>query len=190
MASAAEAKTKPRALAKRARWPKLARGLRRAGELATRAMGPIPLTPLGVLVLGGCAWAFFGFGLGRLDLVLLVLGAAGLGVGAVAMLTTILAAVLTWRWHRRTDRSGGAPGDEGEQGARSIDVECGYAVATGFWLPRLRGCLLDIRWPGSSPRPRSASRLKAGGCARRCSRPAAARSPRSSASSRSATSSA
>lgn len=152
MASAAEAKANPRALAKPARWPKLARGLRRAGELATRAMGPIPLTPLGVVVLSGCAWAFFGFGLGRLDLVLLVLGAAGLGVGAVAMLTTVVAAVLTWRWHRRTDRSGGAPGDEGEQGARSIDVECGYAVATGFWLPRLRGLpFVDIRWRWLEP---------------------------------------
>ncbi len=90
-----------------------------------RATGLIPLTWLGLVVLAGSAWALLDFGLGRIDLVLLVIGAVGLGIGVVSLLATLLAAGLLGLRHRR--KSNDSP----------IDIECGYPVPTGFTLPRM-----------------------------------------------------
>jgi len=110
----------------------------------TRAMGPFPLTPLGLLVLGGCAFALLEYGIERIDLVLLVIGAVGLGIGAFGLLATITAALILWVRQRRRARSG--------QGESGLDVECGYPVPTGFWLPRLRYVpFIAIRWRWLEP---------------------------------------
>ncbi|MCA9681450.1 MAG: DUF58 domain-containing protein [Myxococcales bacterium] len=109
----------------------------------TRAMGPFPLTPLGLLILAGCSWAFFTYGLGRIDLVLLVIGAAGLGVGAVGLLATSIAALYLWLRQRKAGAG---------TSAGNLDVECGYPVPTGFMLPRLRWLpFVGISWRWIEP---------------------------------------
>jgi hypothetical protein len=95
----------------------------------TRASGPFPITPLGL------------YGFGRLDLVLLVIGAVGVGLAAFGLLATIFGALLSWLRHRRR-----APTDS------SLDIECGYPVPTGFSMPRLRWLpFIAIRWRWLEP---------------------------------------
>lgn len=120
MASAAEQR-------KRRRRPKtrLGKAWARVRGFFDRAAGLFPLTWLGVVILAGCAWAFFDYGLEQIDLILLVIGAVGLGIGVIALLATLLAAGLVGLRHRR--KSSDAP----------IDIECGYPVPTGFTLPRM-----------------------------------------------------
>jgi hypothetical protein len=110
----------------------------------TRAMGPFPLTPLGLLILAASAYALIAYGLQRIDLILLVIGAVGLGIGAFGLLATILAALILWVRVRRRGRSGEREG--------ALDVECGYPVPTGFWLPRLRWLpFIAITWRWLEP---------------------------------------
>ena len=90
------------------------RFLRRAREM-------FPLTFLGLIVLGGCSLALFYYGLHRLDLVLLVVGAVGLVVGLLGFLATTITAIVLWSSLRRR---GPATGE--------IRLECGYPVDTGF----------------------------------------------------------
>jgi hypothetical protein len=118
--------TKP-SRTRRPRKPKtrLGRAWKSTRELFNRVVGLIPVTWLGLLVLAGCALALFDYGLGRIDLVLLVIGAVGIGIGVVALLATLLGAALIGLRHRR--KSGEAP----------VDIECGYPVPTGFTLPRM-----------------------------------------------------
>ncbi len=135
---------------------KRARGQSRASRgwgavkaLMTRAVGPFPLTPLGIILLLGCGWAFFGYGLKQLDLVLLVIGGAGLGAGVVGLLATLTATLVIWLGERKRRREQGAqPGG----GAPALDVECGFPVSTGFSLPRLRGLpFVGISWRWLEP---------------------------------------
>ncbi|MFV8753854.1 DUF58 domain-containing protein [Nannocystaceae bacterium ST9] len=123
---ASKTESRPRARA-RSRKPKtrLGKAWARGREFLSRAIGVFPLTWLGLLITAGCAWALFDFGLARIDLVLLVIGAVGLGIGVVALLATLLTAALLGLRHRR--KSSEAP----------IDIECGYPVPTGFTLPRM-----------------------------------------------------
>lgn len=124
MASKTERASKPR---RRARFPRAAKAWAKLRGGLDRVVGLFPLTWLGMLVLAGCAWALFDFGLGRIDLILLVVGAVGLGVGVVALLATLLAALLLGLRGRRRGQVNESP----------IDLECGYPVPTGFVLPRL-----------------------------------------------------
>lgn len=129
----------------RSRKPKtrLGRAWKTTRELFGRAVGVIPLTWLGLLVLAGCAWALFDYGLDQIDLVLLVIGAVGLGIGVVALLATLLAAGLIGLRHRR--KSSEAP----------IDIECGYPVPTGFTLPRLWWMpFVSVTWTWLEPEAR------------------------------------
>jgi hypothetical protein len=123
---------------------KLTRAWDAAKRLMTRAMGPFPLTPLGLLVLGACGYALLEYGFERLDLVLLVIGAVGLGIGVFGLLATIAAALILFVRHRRRVKEGlSEPG---------LDVECGYPVPTGFWLPRLRLIpFISITWRWLDP---------------------------------------
>jgi len=110
----------------------------------TRAMGPFPITPLGLLVLGACAYALLEYGLERIDLVLLVIGAVGLGVGGFGLVATIVAALILKLDERRRSKSGAS-----EAG---LDIECGYPVPTGFSLPRLRWLpFIAISWRWLEP---------------------------------------
>lgn len=110
----------------------------------TRALGPFPLTPLGILVLGASAYALFEYGLSRIDLVLLVIGAVGLGIGAFGLIATVIAALILYSRERRRIKE-----SHGEAG---LDVECGYPVPTGFSLPRLRFIpFIAITWRWLEP---------------------------------------
>ena len=72
------------------------------GPKLARARDLFPLTLLGVLVAGGGALAMFVYGIGRLDLVLLVLGIVALGLAAISLvLTSATAIVLYFRLKRR-----------------------------------------------------------------------------------------
>ncbi|MFO7566739.1 MAG: DUF58 domain-containing protein [Enhygromyxa sp.] len=136
--------TRPAKLLSRRRNTKLARAWDASKRFMTRAMGPFPLTPLGLLVLGGCAYALLEYGIERIDLVLLVIGAVGLGVGAFGLLATVTAALILWLRERRRAKAGSA-----EAG---LDVECGYPVPTGYWLPRLRWIpFISISWRWLEP---------------------------------------
>jgi hypothetical protein len=107
----------------------------------TRASGPFPITPLGLLVGGASGYALVEYGFGRLDLVLLVIGAVGVGLAAFGLLATIFGALISWLRHRRRP-----PTDS------SLDIECGYPVPTGFALPRLRWLpFIAIRWRWLDP---------------------------------------
>ncbi|PRQ04634.1 hypothetical protein ENSA5_06390 [Enhygromyxa salina] len=111
----------------------------------TRALGPFPITPLGLLVGLGCGYALVEYGFGRIDLVLLVIGAVGLGVAAFGLLATTAGALILWLHHRKRGQAKDA--SEG-----SLDVECGYPVPTGFWLPRLRALpFVSISWRWITP---------------------------------------
>ncbi len=128
----------------RRRNAKLARAWAAGKRFMTRAMGPFPLTPLGLLVLGACLYALLEYGLGRIDLVLLVIGAVGLGLGVFGLLATITAALILWLRQRRRSKAGQTDG--------SLDVECGYPVPTGFSLPRLRWIpFIAISWRWLEP---------------------------------------
>ncbi len=110
----------------------------------TRASGPFPITPLGLLVGGASGYALVEYGIGRLDLVLLVIGAVGVGLAVFGLLATILGALLSWRCHRRRASTDGSMG--------SLDIECGDPVPTGFSLPRLRWLpFIAIRWRWLDP---------------------------------------
>ena len=110
----------------------------------TRALGPVPITPLGLIVVAGSGHALVNYGLERIDLVLLVIGAVGLGLVCAGLLSTLLGALLLWRHNRRRARA--------SEGAAAIDVECGYPVPTGYWLPRLRALpFIAIRWRWLDP---------------------------------------
>lgn len=106
----------------------------------TRAMGPFPITPLGLLVLLGCGHALINYGFGRIDLVLLVVGAVGVGLALVGLLATLTGALVLWLRQRKRAAEG------------SLDVECGYPVPTGFWLPRLRWLpFVSVSWRWLEP---------------------------------------
>ncbi|KIG19209.1 hypothetical protein DB30_04674 [Enhygromyxa salina] len=106
----------------------------------TRAMGPFPITPLGLLVTLGCAHALINYGFGQIDLVLLVVGAVGVGIAALGLLATLTGALVLWLRQRNRPAEG------------SLDVECGYPVATGYWLPRLRWLpFVAISWRWLEP---------------------------------------
>lgn len=89
-------------------------------ESLRRLRDGFPLTPGGVLVLGLSAVALWRFGLGRGDLVLFVVGGAGLLVGSAALLTTCIAAIVIWRLLDRA--APGAP----------LELEGGRVGPTGF----------------------------------------------------------
>ena len=134
---------------RRHRLPAFARAWATSKRLLTRAAGPFPITPLGLIVLGASGYALVEYGLERIDLVLLVIGAVGLGLGLFGLLSTVIAAIyLRVREHRRSKAPPGAQGS----GEGPLDVECGYPVPTGFWLPRLRGIpFIAIRWRWLEP---------------------------------------
>lgn len=112
----------------------------RAREFARTARDLFPLTPLGLLVLSGCALALVRYGIRRTDLVLLVVGSVGLAVGAITVLGASLSALALWLRLRRAPQ--GAP----------LKLECGFAARTGFSLPSLWFVpFVKLSWRWSSP---------------------------------------
>ena len=87
------------------------------------------------------AIALLGFGIARLDLVLLVLGYGGAAIVAFATLIVSLSAVFLKLRLRRMRFSGGAQ-----------RLETGAPCRTGFWLPSMRWVpLLQVRWQWTHP---------------------------------------
>jgi hypothetical protein len=114
--------------ARRARLRAKLRGAWRATRAgARRAADLVPLTPLGALVLPAAALGMWFYGVRRIDLVFLVVGGVTLAVGALAILSVVIAAIGLRLWLRRT---------RAEEGATS-ELECGYPTRTGFTLPTL-----------------------------------------------------
>ena len=114
--------------------------LRRVAVLVRRATDVFPFTALGVLVVAGCGWALARYGIRHIDLLLLVVGAVGVALGAAALLsTTSTALVLRFRK--------GAARDED-----ALRLECGYAARTGFSMSSLWFVpFVKIRWNWATP---------------------------------------
>jgi hypothetical protein len=93
-----------------------------------------------VVVLAGCGLALLYYGLRRIDLVLLVVGAVGVVVGLLALFLTVTAAAMVWLRFR-----GASSGD-------GLSVECGFPARTGFRLPRPWYLpLVDVGWRWEQP---------------------------------------
>ena len=92
----------------------------RVRAFVARVRDLFPLTLLGVLVGAGSAWALFHWGLGRIDLLLLVIGIVGLGLVALCTLLSVVTAVLIFFRFRKRES------DE------ALKLECGFAGRTGF----------------------------------------------------------
>ncbi len=101
-----------------------------------------PFTWVGGLIVAASAVALFHYGLGRIDLILLGVGAVGLGVGALSLLLTVLAAVLCRRAARKLENST----------VEHRSLECGYWAATGFSIPSFWYLpFVSVRWSWEEP---------------------------------------
>lgn len=101
---------------------KLASRLRAIGR---KAVDLFPFTPLGLLVLAIAAYALFAVGIERSDLILLVMGAVALAVGALTLLAVVLTALGLWLRLRKV-----RDGDK-------LNMECGFSTRSGFSLSSL-----------------------------------------------------
>lgn len=120
------------------------RGFRRLKRAARRVIDVFPLTPLGLVVLGGAGLSIVAVGRPRTDLILLVLGGTALALGALALALTSLTAAGLWLSLRLRER-------EREREAM-LHLECGFPSRTGFSMPALRPLLIvSIRWSWVSP---------------------------------------
>src|SRR5215213_8317858 len=70
-------------------------------RLVARGVDLFPLTGLGLLVVAAAAVALFVYGLGRLDLVLLVVGAAFVGLTALGLFAVVITSLVLWLHLRR-----------------------------------------------------------------------------------------
>ncbi len=108
--------------------------------LAKRAVDLFPFTPLGLLLLAGSAISLVSYGIRRIDLVLLVMGAVGLALGALALLFSTVTALVMWRALRN------------RQGGEALRLECGYATRTGFSVSNLWYVpMVKLRWTWVAP---------------------------------------
>jgi hypothetical protein len=99
--------------------------------------GLFPLTWAGILVAAGSAWAMRGLGLGRQDLILLIVGLVGLAVVIWSTLATMLGAgVVAWRGRSVPPMP-------------AMELECGvrrsvpFSLPSLWWLPFVE---VDWRW--------------------------------------------
>ncbi len=114
--------------------------IRRGSSVLRRGVDAFPLTGLGLVLLAGSGWAMVHYGIRRIDLLLLVVGAVGLALGAVATLTTAVTAVVLWYKGRRRREE------------ESLKLECGYAARTGFSLSNLWFVpFVRVGWNWESP---------------------------------------
>lgn len=99
-----------------------------------------PVTLTGAVVTAGCLVATYHFGFGKLDLLLLALGIAGVSLVASSALMVAIGVLVVWLRARK------------QQERPPLRLECGHAMATGFrlggarWLP-----LVEITWKWVAP---------------------------------------
>lgn len=102
-----------------------------------QAHGLFPMTRAGVLVAAGSAWAMRGLGMGRQDLILLIVGLVGLAVVVWSVLATVLGAAVVALRGRSV-----AP-------MPAMELECGvrrsveFALPSLWWLPFVE---VDWQW--------------------------------------------
>jgi uncharacterized protein (DUF58 family) len=110
-----------------------------------------PLTPRGLALVVGAALLVVRWGLGRGDLLLLVAGAVGLALGALALLLVVGGSIRTW-WSLR-----------GLPALGPLEVEVGRPADTGFSLPALSWWpLLEVRWSIEEPAGEARTRREGG----------------------------
>ena len=101
------------------------RALQRVRAVVRRVLDLFPFTALGLLVLGASAYSLFEVGLKRADLILLIIGAMGLGMGAIALLATSFTALGLWLQLRKVG------------GGDKLGMECGFSTRSGFSVSTL-----------------------------------------------------
>jgi Protein of unknown function DUF58 len=112
----------------------------RLGPILRRVLDAFPITPAGLVVLGGAGISLGYYGLARIDLLLLVVGVVGLGLGAAAFLAVLLGVLVV----RIRLRKG--------QGSDPLQLESGVPARTGFALGRLRAIpLVKLEWSWIAP---------------------------------------
>ena len=123
-------------------WRRLPPGLRRG---LVRVREVFPLTTVGLLLGSGSALALLHYGLRRLDLVLLVIGAVGSALVLLSLLATSITALVFWlRLRRELANDGG-----------EVRLECGRQRETGFSLRHLWFVpLVNVSWTWRSPEAR------------------------------------
>jgi hypothetical protein len=105
-----------------------------------RALDKFPPTPLGLLFGAAASVALLDYGLGRLDLVLLVCGALALGVLALMLLVVVTTASVLFVRLRR------------QSAAEPVRGEAGYPRRTTFGVPSLRFVpLVRCHWSWVAP---------------------------------------
>jgi hypothetical protein len=123
--------------------------LRRAYALVRRGADLFPFTPLGLVAVAAAGFALVRYGVRRVDLLYLVIGAVGLGLGLLCALLTSIVAIGLWLRLRARGAAALPP----------LRLECGVRAATGFsaaslwYLP-----LAHVSW--SWLRPEGAVRLR------------------------------
>ncbi len=122
----------------RAFWERPA--LQKAGRVARRIGDLFPFTPIGLVSLAAACFALVVFGIGRVDLLLLVVGALGLFAGALALVTTLVTVFAL-----RISIARREPGPK-------LVLSCDVPARTGFSLPRFAFVPLStIEWSWLDP---------------------------------------
>jgi hypothetical protein len=112
--------------------------VRRLGRVAGEVF---PLTAVGVVVGAGAGLALGWYGLSRMDLILLVVGAVGASVLSLCLVLVSVTALVLWARLRRLEPS---PGE--------VRLECGVAWGTGFSVRNLWFVpLVTVSWDWSRP---------------------------------------
>jgi hypothetical protein len=115
--------------------------LRRAISLGRRIVDLFPMTPLGLVTVTAAGFALRRYGIVRVDLLYLVIGAVGLGLAGLGLVTTVLAAIVVRRALGRVPQ------------AAPLRLTCGVRVQTGLTLPSLWYLpLAGVRWSWTHPR--------------------------------------
>lgn len=113
----------------------------RLGPKLQRGIDAFPITPAGLVVLGGAGLSLGYYGLSRIDLLLLVVGVVGLALGAISLLA-VLGGALIVRLRLR----------KGAEGSDPLELESGVPARTGFSLGRLRAVpLVKLAWSWVEP---------------------------------------
>jgi hypothetical protein len=125
---------------------------RRAWRVLRRALDKLPPTVLGLLVAAAGSVALLDYGLGRLDLVLLVCGAVSLGLWALVLLAVVTTGLALFVKLRR------------QATAEAVRGEAGYPRRTTFTAPSLRFVpLLRCRWSWVVPAEAETVAVPSGG---------------------------